>query len=143
MKGNSIIFLISKIQKIYTKEIDTYLNSTKKQRTYKFYKLIVSAKNDEQLEKSLLFRKLFNKTYSEKLDYLWRNEIRILKEELENFLITIEHQHISNHNNAYNDWLLVQAFNRLQYIDGIDEKTEKLFSLVSASSIILFITSLS
>ena len=65
MKGNSIILLISKIQKIYTKEIDTYLNSTKKQRTYKFYKLIVSAKNDEQLEKSLLFRKLFNKTYSE------------------------------------------------------------------------------
>ncbi len=126
MKGNSIILLISKIQKIYTKEIDTYLNSTKKQRTYKFYKLIVSAKNDEQLEKSLLFRKLFNKTYSEKLDYLWRNEIRILKEELEKFLITIEHQHISNHNNAYNDWLLVQAFNRLQYIDGIDEKTEKL-----------------
>ena len=80
----------------------------------------------------MLFRKLFNKTYSEKLDYLWRNEIRILKEELENFLITIEHQHISNHNNAYNDWLLVQAFNRLQYIDGIDEKTEKLVAEIDS-----------
>ena len=64
MKDNSIILLISKIQNIYIKEIDVYLNSIKKQRTLKFYKLIVSAKNEQQLDKSLLFRKLFNKLKS-------------------------------------------------------------------------------
>ena len=98
----------------------------KKQRLEKLYKLIITAKNAEQLDKSLLFKKIFAKTYSEKNDYLWRNEIRVLKEELESFLVEKEHEHFSKNNQAYNNWLLMHAYDRLKFSNGMDEKHEDL-----------------
>jgi len=123
MQNHSVVLLIQKIELHYSKEIQKYFAVAKKLRIEKLYKLISTAKNEEQLDKSLLFKKIFGKIYSEKNDYLWRNEIRLLKEELERFLVEVEHQHHSKNNEAYNDWLLVQAFKRLQFDDGIDEKT--------------------
>jgi hypothetical protein len=121
-----VILLVQKIELHYPKEIQKFFAVSKKQRTEKFYKLITIAKNTEQLDKSLLFKKLFAKTYSEKNDYLWRNEIRLLKEELETFLIQKEHEHFSKNNQAYNDWLLMHAYDRLKFTNGMDEKHEVL-----------------
>lgn len=118
--------LVRKTAAMYGKEVEIHLAGSKKLRTQKLYKLITTAKNEEQLEKSLLFKKLFGKIYSEKNDYLWRNELRLLKEEIETFLIKKEHEYISKNNAAYNDWLLVQSYKRLEYYDGIDEKAETL-----------------
>jgi hypothetical protein len=121
-----VILLVQKIESHCPKEIRNYFSGSKKQRTEKFYKLIASAKNEEQVEKELLFKKLFSKSYSEKNDYLWRNEIRLLKEELESFLIQKEHEHFSKNNQAYNDWLLMHAYDKLKFSDGMDEKHETL-----------------
>lgn len=126
MQNHPIILLIQKIELHYAKEIQKHFTSIKKLRIEKLYKLVITAKNEEQLDRSLLFKKIFAKSYSEKNDYLWRNEIRLLKEELESFLINIEHLHHSKNNVAYNDWLLIQAFDRLKYTDGIDEKYAEL-----------------
>lgn len=126
MENHPIITLVQKIETKYPKEIILFWKASSKKRTIKFYQLISTAKNNDQLQKELLYKKLFSKSYTEKNDYLWRNEIRVLKEEIEQFLIEIEHQHISKNNETYNDWLLVQAFNRLKYSEGIDEKTELL-----------------
>lgn len=126
MQNHAIVSLIQKIELQYAKEIQKYFASVKKTRIEKLYKLISTAKNADQLERSLLFKKLFSKTYSEKNDYLWRNEIRLLKEELESFLINMEHLHHSKNNDAYNNWMLIQAFDRLKFTDGIDEKHDEL-----------------
>lgn len=126
MNSHPLILLIQKIETAYSKEVQKYFNGIKKQRTEKLYKLVIQAKNDEQIEKSLLFRKLFGKPYSEKNDYLWRNEVRLLKEEIETFLIQKEHETISKYNKAYNDWLLVQAYDRLKFSDGINEAHQEL-----------------
>lgn len=126
MQHHPIVLLVQKIELHHTKEIQKYFAVSKKKRTEKFYKLITIAKNDGQLNKRLLFKKLFTKTYSEKNDYLWRNEIRLLKEDLESFLIKTEHEYHSKNNSAYNEWLLVHAFKKLEYDEGIDEKTELL-----------------
>ncbi|MFN8296816.1 MAG: hypothetical protein U0T69_11510, partial [Chitinophagales bacterium] len=77
MQQHSIVLLVQKIEPLYSKEIQKHLSASKKQRTEKLYKLIVAAKNEEQLERSLLFKKIFGKSYSEKNDYLWRNEVRL------------------------------------------------------------------
>lgn len=122
MENHPIVTLIQKIELHYPRELQKYFTIVTKKRTEKLYKLIVTAKNAEQLDKRLLFKKIFTKTYSDKNDYLWRNEIRILKDELENFLIRKEHAFISKNNAAYNDWLLMQAFDKLKFIDGLDEK---------------------
>lgn len=127
MENHPVITLVQKIESHYPKELQKHFALVKKQRLEKFYKLIVTAKNAEQLNKTLLFKKLFAKTYSEKNDYLWRNEIRLLKEELEHFLIQKEHDFISRNNEAYNDWLLMQAFDKLKFIDGLDEKFDNIF----------------
>jgi hypothetical protein len=126
MENHPIVTLIQKIDLQYSKELQKHFALVKKQRLEKLYKLITTAKNTEQLDKSLLFKKLFAKTYSEKNDYLWRNEIRLLKEELEAFLIQKEHEHFSKNNNAYNDWLLMHAYDRLKFTNGMDEKHEVL-----------------
>jgi len=82
-----VIELVKLTEENYLKELNNYFSTIKKVRTTKLFKLIVGAKNDEQLQKELLFKKLFGKSYSEKNDYLWRNEIRIFKEVIEEFLI--------------------------------------------------------
>ncbi len=121
MQQHPIVLLVQKIEATYAKEVLKYLAVSKKQRTEKLYKLIASAKNEEQLQKELLYKKLFGKTYSEKGDYLWRNEIRLLKEELEKFLIQVEHENISKNNEAYNSWLLIHAYDRLKFTSGMDD----------------------
>ncbi len=126
MENHPIITLIQKIESHYPKELQKHFVVIKKQRLEKLYKLIITAKNVKQLDKSLLFKKLFAKTYSEKNDYLWRNEIRVLKEELESFLVEKEHEHFSKNNQAYNDWLLMHAYDKLKFSDGMDEKHEDL-----------------
>ncbi|HOU46335.1 MAG TPA: hypothetical protein PLL99_00940, partial [Chitinophagales bacterium] len=128
MQQHPIAKLVQKIESHYAKEIQKHFSVSKKQRVEKLYKLITTAKNEEQLDKSLLFKKLFGKSYSEKNDYLWRNEIRLLKEELEEFLIQKEHEYISKNNEAYNDWLLMHAYDKLKFTDGMDEKQETLLS---------------
>jgi hypothetical protein len=50
----------------------------------------------------------------------------LLKEELEIFLIQKEHEHFSKNNQAYNDWLLMHAYDKLKFSDGMDEKHETL-----------------
>lgn len=129
MKDHPLLLLVQKVESLFPTELNTYLNNTKKLRIYKFYKLIIDAKNEEQLAKELLFRKLFNKIYSTKYDYLWRNEVRLLKEELENFLIKKEHENLSKNNPAYNHWLLVQIYDKIGYHYGISEETEHLTKL--------------
>lgn len=126
MLHHPVILLVQKTELHYPKEIQKHFSVSKKLRTEKLYKLIITAKNDAQLEKSLLFKRLLGKSYSEKNDYLWRNEIRLLKEELEDFLINLEHQHHSKNNEAYNEWMLIQAFDRLKFTAGIDEKYDSL-----------------
>lgn len=128
MQQHSIVLLVQKMEVSYAKEIQKYLALSKKQRTEKLYKLIATAKNEEQLQKELLFKKLFGKSYSDKGDYLWRNEIRLLKEELEKFVIQTEHENISKNNEAYNNWLLIHAYDRLKFSDGMDEIYNTLIS---------------
>lgn len=126
MENHPIVLLVQKINLHYAKEIAAFWKVSSKKRSSKFYQLISSAKNNEQLQKELLFKKLFAKPYTEKNDYLWRNEIRVLKEELEYFLIQKEHDYFSKNNQAYNDWLLIHAYDKLKFTDGIDEKYETL-----------------
>lgn len=121
-----VIELVKLTEENYSKELNKHFSTIKKLRTTKLYKLITTAKNDEQLEKELLFKKLFGKAYSDKNDYLWRNEIRLLKEETEAFLIQKEHEFISKNNEAYNQWLLVQAYDKMRYLHGITEQYENL-----------------
>lgn len=121
MHQHPVFLLVQKIELNYPKEIRKYFSASKKPRVEKFYLLIAGAKNENQSDRGLLFKKIFGKSYSEKNDYLWRNELRLLKEELEHFLIRAEHQYLSDNNEAYNEWLLIQAYDRMKFIEGIDE----------------------
>lgn len=126
MHQHPILDLVLATEANYKSEIAKFWVNSAKQKAKKLYQLISSAKNESQLEKELLFQKLFTKSYSEKSDYLWRNELRVLKEELEKFYIQLEHQRQTEKDNAYNDWLLIQAYNRIKYQEGIAEVHNRL-----------------
>jgi len=126
MENHSLLALIQKTETNYKSEVTKFWTSSKKKRAHNLYQLIATAKNEAQLKRELLFKKIFLKTYSEKNDYLWRNELRVLKDELERFYIQHEHAvHVKN-NPAYTDWLLVQAYDRIKFQDGIAEKAQSL-----------------
>jgi FPC/CPF motif-containing protein YcgG len=126
MENHSLVALIQKTEANYKTDVAKFWLSSNKKRPHKLYQLIATAKNEAQLNKELLFKKIFLKTYTEKNDYLWRNELRVLKEEIERFYIQHEHEvHVKN-NPAYSNWLLVQAFDRIKYQDGIAEKVQDL-----------------
>lgn len=126
MENHSILQLIEKIELHFGKEIRKYWKTSNTLRSEKLYLLIASSK--AKIDKTVLFKKIFRRTYSEKNDYLWRNEIRILKDELEKFLLSIEHLHHVKNNEAYKDWLLIQAFGRIKNLDGIEEKHKDLLN---------------
>lgn len=126
MESHPVIALAQKIEIHYGSEITSFWKLSSKKRTKKLYQLIIAAKNSDQLEKELLFKKLFEKTLTEKNDYLWRNEVRVLKEEMEKFLFEHEHRLHAKNNPAYTDWMLMQAFDRIKHKPGVDEKVENL-----------------
>lgn len=124
MDKHPVVILSQKVAAHYENEIAKYWKNTNKKRAYKLYQLIVDAKNNHQLEKELLFKKIFAKSLTDKNDYLWRNEIRVLKEELQAFLIEMEHQHNGKNNPAYTDWLLIKAYDRMRFQEGIKEQQD-------------------
>lgn len=87
MNCQTIFILAKQLNIKFPKEILENLKVSKKPKTEKLFKLIINAKNEHQLDKEILFSKIFGKAYREKNDYLWRNEIRIFKEVIEEFLI--------------------------------------------------------
>jgi len=121
MENHPVISLVQKINLHYKQDIDAFWRASSKAKSRKLYLLIVSAKNDEQRAKELLFKKLFSKSHTAKNDYLWRNEIRVLKEELESFLIETEHSFNKKNNPEYNNWLLMYAFDRIKHSTGVFE----------------------
>jgi hypothetical protein len=121
MENHPVISLVQKINAHYKREIETFLGASSKKRTRKLYLLIVAAKNNEQLDKELLFKKLFGKTHTVKNDYEWRHEIRVLKQELEKFLVENEHRINAKNNPAYNNWLLIHGYERIKHSIGVNE----------------------
>jgi hypothetical protein len=126
MKNHSLVTLIQKTEANFKAEMAKFWLTSHKKKSYKLYQLIAKAKNEEQLKKDLLFKKMFLKTHTEKNDYLWRNELRELKEEIERFYIQHEHNTHLKNNPAYADWLLVQAYDRIKFQEGITEKEQAL-----------------
>jgi hypothetical protein len=124
MDKHPVVILSQKVASHYEKEIAKHWKSSTKKRAHKLYQLIVEAKNIHQLEKELLFKKLFTKSLTDKNDYLWRNELRVLKEELQSFLVEMEHHHNNKNNPAYTDWLLIKAYDRMRFQEGIKEQQD-------------------
>jgi hypothetical protein len=128
MVDHPVLLLIRKIEQHYPAQIKSFWKLSTRKKAAKLYKLIATAKNDAQLEKALLFKKLTAKTYSPKSDDLWRNEIRVLKAELERFIIDTEHELRLQEDENYNGWLLVQGFDRIKFKEGIAEKSQRLLN---------------
>lgn len=128
MVDHPVLLLIRKIEQHYPAQIKSFWKLSTRKKAAKLYKLIATAKNDAQLEKALLFKKLTAKTYSPKSDDLWRNEIRVLKAELERFIVETEHELRLKDDENYAGWLLVQGFDRLKFKEGITEKNQRLQS---------------
>lgn len=126
MVDHPVLLLTKKLEQHYPAQIKTFWKLSTRKKAAKLYKLIVTAKNDAQLEKALLFKKLTGKTYSPKADDLWRNEVRVLKAELERFVAENEHRLRYEEDENYQGWLVMQGFDRIKFKEGIIEKGQRL-----------------
>jgi hypothetical protein len=66
MDKHPVVILSQKVAAHYENEIAKYWKKTNKKRAHKLYQLIIDAKNNHQLEKELLFKKLFAKITNRK-----------------------------------------------------------------------------
>lgn len=90
------------------REFDFVMKNHRRKTLQLLYKnLFRYVKATREVNKNNLFQKVFNQTYSPKKDYLLRNELRLLTEELLHFFVQKEfHQACEDNPNTYNTWVL-------------------------------------
>ena len=70
--------------------------------------LLDEISNNENESKEYLFKKVFKKQYTENKDYLLRNELRLLNEVIEDFIVTQEIK--KDKNKFYKQRILLQKY---------------------------------
>ncbi len=61
----------------------THLKNEKRQSLLVLLKNILLVKDDEQINKQIIFKKVFGKKWNKENDYLLRNELKLLKDKIE------------------------------------------------------------
>ena len=79
-----IIFALNTEQ---IKLITTQLKLEKRQTLFALYKLLMQKKEETAINKSEIFIKLFKKKWTKEIDYLLRNELKLLKDKIEEIII--------------------------------------------------------
>lgn len=105
MKSNKTIDLIKALPESDIKKIKHILNTNS--RTKSLYKLFCIICNNLSITKEVIYRKLYNNTYTKDKDYLLRNELRSLNKKIESYIIEKEfHNDIRNNLNIHNYYIL-------------------------------------
>ena len=116
MQKNPSIVIINKLTKKQAEYIKSNLEQDLRATTLKLFNIIYAIRNKEP-DKKIIFRKLFGQTYSEEKDYLLRNEFRILRQKLDDFLINLSIEDELKNNQFFRNKQRLFAYKSF----GIDE----------------------
>lgn len=97
-----------------TEQVSAELKSNKRSSLYILLKELLKYQHGEEVpENAQLYKKVFKQQYTKEKDYLLRNELRLLNEQLYRFYVTATFtSHATEHGTAYNFWLAKAFYTR-------------------------------
>ncbi len=107
MKDIKALSFIKSLDQKELNKLEKVLSEHKRDSLYVLGKeLSAVAKNDnKELDKEKIFKKVFGKKYSVNQDYLWRNELRLLTDEIIEFLMHLSIEKQLNNNESFRHYL--------------------------------------
>ncbi len=106
-----IIFALNTEQ---NKLISTQLKLEKRQTLFALYKLLMQKKEEAAINKSEIFIKLFKKKWTKEIDYLLRNELKLLKDKIEEIIIE---KQFSIHHEEMKEKIKLDFYHNLKITD--------------------------
>ncbi len=116
MLKNPSIVIIHKLNKKQIEFVKDKLADDLRKTSLKLFNIIHSCRSKE-IDKKLIFKKLFSYNHSEEKDYLLRNEFRILRQKLDDCLISLSIEDELKNNHFYRVKQRLYAYKHL----GFDE----------------------
>ncbi len=114
--------LTAKERKTFGKAV----NKHKRGSLGKLYKALVKHNSGDTPDKSQLFRSTFGEEYTPAKDYLLRNELRLLNNELSDFLVNSELQTTCRNDPYFKAYWLQQAFTTRGQLDLFNSQFNRL-----------------
>ena len=114
MKELLTVRIVQALDNNLIKEILAALKNEKRKTLLLLFKWILENKETEFLKREIVFEKLFIKKWTKESDYLLRNELKLLKDKIEEIYIAIEHKQISK---EFKNNCRLKLYNQLKITD--------------------------
>lgn len=101
------------------------LKEDKRTATLKLFSIITNVYRKKNIPKEELYQKLYGKVYELEKDYLLRNELRILRQKLEKFILVKTFEEELDNNEVFRQKMLLQSYKQFKLYDLFYENFEK------------------
>lgn len=117
-----IVFALDSIQE---KMIQDVLKHEKRQSLFQLFKWLVSVKNNIEISKTEISLKLFKKKWTKENDYLLRNELKLLKDKIEEIYIQEQIKELPEN---YKNQLKLKLYQQLKITDEYQSVFKKIIN---------------
>ena len=114
MKDLITVRIIHALNEQQEKLISIALKQEKRQSLLQLFKWLINTKNDVEISKSEIFLKLFKKKWTKENDFLLRNELKLLKDKIEEIYIQEETKELPEN---YINQLKLKLYHQLKITD--------------------------
>ena len=114
MKDLITVRIIHALNEQQEKLISIALKQEKRQSLLQLFKCLINTKNDVEISKSEIFLKLFKKKWTKENDFLLRNELKLLKDKIEEIYIQEETKELPEN---YINQLKLKLYHQLKITD--------------------------
>ncbi len=130
MKQPKVILYIKSLNPKELSRFDKMMADHKRDTLHSLFKELNSIANNEgkEFDKEKLFKKVFQKKYSADSDYLLRNEMRLLTDELHDFMLNETQNRELEKKDAFRHATELKMLFERKLFDEFDEKIEPYYS---------------
>ena len=125
MKDLVTVRIVHALCETQEKMIYASLKFEKRTSLLQLFKYLSSTKNDEEISKSVIFLKLFQKKWTKENDYLLRNELKLLKDKIEEIYMQ---QQLSKLPEKYKNQLKLKLYQQLKITDEYQSVFNKIIN---------------
>lgn len=110
------------------RKLDQIMELQKRDSLKRLYRAVKrNVKQLPELDKKRLYSKVFERPYETDMDYLLRNELRLLQEKINSLLVQIESEVLYTENTAHADFLYLTALVKHNLFNELESQFPKLY----------------
>ncbi len=129
MKELLTVRIVLAINEELNQDILSFLKQEKRASLWQLYKWLRLQEEEEEIKKEIIFQKIFKKKWSKENDYLLRNELKLLKDKIEEIYIKIESEKVQE---SYKTQLKLKLYQQLKITDEYQSVFNKMVAYNAA-----------